>query len=179
MGQKGFGRRTPSRPHAASGKSPLVPEAADGGDPLATSPSAATRRSVAVLAGIACVVTIAAGGFAFALGAASGPGGSSAPGTARTECRPDQVGCTNRYDVRLACGSQQEPRTVSVHAQSPDIAEAKAQRYNQGCRSRGASFVASVMKNAALSYYGGSHTESRMADGEPPRRRYTFRFRRR
>ena len=180
MAQKGFGRRqTASRcdaPRAAtSGRSSQPPSPGDGGDPLATSPGAATRRSIAVLAGVAGVVTIAAGGLAYALSAATGGGDST-----RTACRPGQVDCTNQYQVALACGSQQEPKSVSVHAPSPDVAEARAERYNRGCRSRGASFVASVIRNAALSHYGGPRAgESRTADNEPPRRRYTFRFRRR
>lgn len=132
------------------------------------------RRSMAVLAGVAGVVTIAAGGLAFALNAATGDNG------ARNACHPDQVGCTNQYQVALGCGNQQEPKSVSVLAPSPDLAEAKAERYHRGCRSRGASFVASVISNAAVNYYGGSRPgDARTADDGPPKWRRAWRFRRR
>jgi hypothetical protein len=144
-----------------------------GEDPLATPAGASTRRSVAILAGIAGVVTVAAGGLAYALNAATGDSGT------RDACRPGQK-CTNQYQVSLSCGSQQEPKSITVNAGSADAAEAKAERYNRGCRARGSRFLASVIHNAAKSYYGGSRAgDTRAADDDTPKRRRAWRFRRR
>jgi len=173
MAKTTFGRRgAPTRQQPAS-PDRTAAAAATGHDPLATPAGASTGRSVAILAGIAGVVTVAAGGLAYALTSVGGDAGAA------NACRPGQK-CTNQYQVSMSCGSQQEQRSVSINAASPDAAEAKAERYNRGCRARGSRFVAKVLHDAAKSYYGGSRAgETRTAEDGTPKRRYTWRFRRR
>jgi hypothetical protein len=174
MAQTTFGRRgAPTRSRPAS-PDRTAASAAAGDDPLATETGSSTGRTVAILAGIAGVVTVAAGGLAYGLNAVTGDTGT------RNPCRPGQPGCTNQYQVSMSCGSQQEQRSISVNAASPDAAEAKAERYNRGCRARGSRFLASVIHNAAKSYYSGSRAgERRVAEDDAPKRRRAWRFRRR
>src|SRR5262245_12400288 len=110
MAEKSFGRRQ-AQPRS-SAASPATSRTGQGDAP-ATSDGAPARRSVAVLAGIACVVTVAAAGLAFALSSADEPQGAdessvTSPSAERTECRAGQDDCTNAYEVKLACTGQDE-----------------------------------------------------------------------
>jgi hypothetical protein len=171
MAQKDFGRRqcssrSEARPAASGPSSHALPAAQDAG----------TGRSITVLTIVVGVVVAAAAALALALSAAARTDNGAAP---QAECR-GQADCTNRYDVKLRCGSSEEPKSVSVLASNTEAAEAKAERYNRGCRARGASFVAMVVRNAALSHYRGSRAgEQRTADNDTPTRRRAWRFRRR
>ena len=172
MAQKDFGRRQcSSRSDAARPATSGPPASA-----LPAGQGASTRRSVTVLTIVVGLVVAAAAALALALSAAARTDNGAAP---QIECR-GQANCTNRYNVKLRCGSNEEPKSVSVLAPSTEAAEAKAERYNRGCSARGASFVAMIVKDAATSHYRGSHaSEQRTADNDTPKRRRAWRFRRR
>lgn len=185
MAQKGFGRRNVPSPSGAARPAAAMAAApsANAGDLLGTSSSSSTGRSVAVMAGVVVVVTVAAGGLAYALNAAgaNGSGRSTvATASAHNSCDPNKDKCVNQYQVALTCNGEQQQKSVSVNAETAGEAEARAERYNRGCRSRGSAFVAAVLIGAARSYHGGSRAgETRVADAPASKSRRTLRFRRR
>jgi hypothetical protein len=118
-----------------------------------------------------------------ALGAAYGLNAAVSSGDGATESRQEcrgQPHCANQYDVALACGSSDEPKSVSVVATDAEAAERKAERYNRDCRSRRAVFVSSLIRSAAYTPFGGQRADDTASHASPKTTtRRAWRFRRR
>lgn len=169
MVQKSFGRRSSSREAPVPAAPPLSEEGSGAG------------RSVAILAGGTGLVVVTALGLTFAFNAVANTDSEAAqraevaaqePLTQEAQCR-GQSGCANQYDVKLTCGNNEEPKSVSVHAADAEAAQAKAERYNRDCRARGASFVAAFIKSGARNAVGVSRAAEagpRVAENDASRR---------
>jgi hypothetical protein len=168
MAQKTFGRRQPvvSAPVPVAGP---PPEHAGLGEALALAeaPSRSAVRSLCILAAAGVLVVVAALGAAYAVSAAM-PGEQVA---SEQECRarPD---CANRYRVTLSCGTSDGPKPVEVLAADAEAAARKAERYHRECRAHGSTYLASVIRTAAVDAHDGR--SNRTSSG---RVRWRFRLR--
>lgn len=134
-----------------------------------------------ILAGVTGLVVVTALGLALAFNAVAKTPSEAESVTQEPQCR-GQAGCTNQYNVKLSCGDSGETKSISVLAADAEAAEAKAERYNRGCRVRSVSFVSSIIKSAARTAFGGSSTDEaspRATDNGTASRRGRWRFRRR
>jgi len=158
MSSKNFGRRRPTS--RAEGATPLAAESREWTFPLVP----------VAIGGVAVAVAAAVGLFL----AFSNAGAKTSVVVAVPEpaCQ-GQDGCTNKYDVTLSCGSQDEPRTVSIAAADESQAQDIARRYNRGCRARGAVLVASFIKTAGGNAFGAPAAAAAAAPPKAAHRRAT------